>query len=93
MQTAISSTEAVRNFSELLNNIRYRGDRYTVIRGGKPAASLVPVEPLRSDSTLADLRDILRTLPRLDQEYRSFTADIMAVAAAQPAMPESLPWE
>lgn len=93
MQTAISSTEAVRNFSELLNNIRYRGDRYTVIRGGKPAASLVPVEPLRSDSTLADLRDILRTLPRLDQEYRPFTADIMAVAAAQPAMPESLPWE
>ena len=47
MQTAISSTEAVRNFSELLNNIKYRGDRYTVIRGGKPAASLVPVEPIR----------------------------------------------
>jgi len=34
MQTAISSTEAVRKFSELLNNIKYRGDRYTVIRGG-----------------------------------------------------------
>lgn len=36
MNVPISSTEAVRNFSELLNNIKYRGDRYTVIRGGKP---------------------------------------------------------
>jgi len=39
------------------------------------------------------LRDILHTLPRLDQEDRSFPADVLAVVAVQPAMPESLPWE
>ena len=93
MQTAISSTEAVRNFSELLNNIKYRGDRYTVIRGGKPAASLVPVEPVHSGATLADLRKIVQSFPRLDRSDTSFEVDVIAAATSQPAMPEALSWE
>jgi antitoxin (DNA-binding transcriptional repressor) of toxin-antitoxin stability system len=93
MQTAISSTEAVRNFSELLNNIKYRGDRYTVIRGGKPAASLVPVEPTRTGATLADLRNIVQTLPHLDSTDTTFEADATAAANSQPSMPEAVSWE
>lgn len=93
MQTSISSTDAVRNFSELLNNIKYRGDRYTVIRGGKPAASLVPVEPATRGATLADLRQIVRALPHLDSSDTSFAADVMAAATSQPAMPEAISWE
>ena len=93
MQTAISSTEAVRNFSELLNNIKYRGDRYTVIRGGKPAASLVPVEPVRSGATLADLRKIVQAFPHLDRSDNSFEADVVAAASSQPSMPEAMSWE
>lgn len=93
MQTAISSTEAVRNFSELLNNIKYRGDRYTVIRGGKPAASLVPVEPTRIAATLADLRKIMQVLPHLDNSDTAFEADVMTAANLQPSVPEALSWE
>ncbi len=93
MQTAISSTEAVRNFSELLNNIKYRGDRYTVIRGGKPAASLVPVEQVGSGASLADLRTIVSALPHLDRDDTNFAADVTAAVGAQPAMPEALSWE
>lgn len=93
MQTAISSTEAVRNFSELLNNIKYRGDRYTVIRGGKPAASLVPVEAAGSGATLADLRKIVQALPHLDKSDTSFEADVITAANSQPSMPEALSWE
>lgn len=93
MQTAISSTEAVRNFSELLNNIKYRGDRYTVIRGGKPAACLIPVEPARTGATLADLREIMGLLPHLDSNDTAFEADVMAAAKLQPSMPESVSWE
>ncbi|TWJ33531.1 type II toxin-antitoxin system Phd/YefM family antitoxin [Geobacter argillaceus] len=92
MQTVISSTDAVRNFSELLNNIKYRGDRYTVVRGGKPAASLVPVEPIDSGATLADLRKIVQAFPHLDRSD-SFEADVIAAASSQPSMPEALPWE
>lgn len=93
MRTAISSTEAVRNFSELLNNIKYRGDRYTVIRGGKPAASLVPVEQANSGATLADLREIVRILPHLDSTDTAFASDVAAAADLQPSMPEVLSWE
>lgn len=93
MQAAISSTEAVRNFSELLNNIKYRGDRYTVIRGGKPAASLVPVEPTGSGATLADLCKIVHNLPHLDKNDSAFAADVMVAANSQPAMSEALSWE
>ncbi len=93
MNVSISSTEAVRNFSELLNNIRYRGERYTVVRGGKPAASLVPVEPSRFVATLADLREILPKLPGLDHNDDTFAADVSAAANVQPAMPEARPWE
>ena len=93
MLATISSTEAVRNFSELLNNIKYRGDRYTVIRGGKPAASLVPVEPTSMCVTLADLRKIVQNLPHLDITDSTFEADVMAAANSQPLMPEALSWE
>lgn len=93
MPTAISSTEAVRNFSELLNNIKYRGDRYTVLRGGKAAASLVPAEPSGSGVTLADLCKIVKALPHLDKSDNSFEADILAAASSQPSLPEALSWE
>lgn len=93
MQAAISSTETVRNFSELLNNIKYRGDRYTIIRGGKPAASLVPVEPIRSGAILADLRKIVLAFPHLDRSDTSFEADVIAAASSQPSLPEALSWE
>jgi len=93
MQSAISSTEAVRNFSELLNNIKYRGDRYTVIRGGKPAASLVPVELPRIGATLADLLEIIRVLPHLDSSDTTFESDVMTATNLQPSMPEAMSWE
>jgi antitoxin (DNA-binding transcriptional repressor) of toxin-antitoxin stability system len=93
MQAEISSTEAVRNFSELLNNIKYRGDRYTVIRGGKPAASLVPVESAGSGATLADLRKIVQVFPHLDRGDTSFESDVMAAASSQPAQPKAISWE
>jgi len=93
MQTAISSTEAVRNFSELLNNIKYRGDRYTVIRGGKPAASLVPVEPALAGATLADLRETMKILPHLDKRDTAFESDVILATASQPPVPEPLSWD
>jgi antitoxin (DNA-binding transcriptional repressor) of toxin-antitoxin stability system len=93
MQTAISSTEAVRNFSELLNNIKYRGDRYTVIRGGKAAATLGPAEPSRPVATMSDLREIVRTLPRLDTLDKGFGADIKEAVQAQPLMQKAATWE
>jgi len=66
MQTTLGSSEAARNFSELLNNIEHSGDCYTITRKGKPVASLVPVEATQRGATLAELRTIVQALPRLD---------------------------
>ncbi len=93
MKSQITSTEAVRNFSELLNNIRYRGDQYTVTRGGKPAAAIVPVEQSVNRCVLGNLQEIFRSLPRLDPDDDTFASDVMFAVNAQPAAPTSLKWD
>ena len=40
MIQTITVTDAVRNFSDLLNCIRYRGERYIILKRGKPAATI-----------------------------------------------------
>jgi antitoxin (DNA-binding transcriptional repressor) of toxin-antitoxin stability system len=93
MRTTLSATEAVRHFSEILNNIKYRGDHYTILRGGKPAAAIVPAEGVVPMRTLAELRGILTALPRLDRDDTSFALDVLAAARTQPPLPESTEWE
>ena len=93
MKTEISATEAVRRFSDLLNNIKYRGSSYTVIRGGKPVAAIVPVETVHQEQPLGKLRDMFRTMPRLDPDDLSFANDILDSVKAQPLLPEETIWE
>jgi prevent-host-death family protein len=92
MWPPISATDAVRHFSELLNNIKYRGDRYTIIRGGKPAAALVPVDEAGSRRYLGDLKSIFQTLPRLDPDDSSFADDVLGAIKAQPLLPKDTVW-
>jgi antitoxin (DNA-binding transcriptional repressor) of toxin-antitoxin stability system len=64
--------EAVREFSKLLYNIKYRGERYAIVRRGKPVAMLCPAESARSAASLAELREIASALPRLDGDDMNF---------------------
>ncbi len=93
MRPDINATDAVRNFSELLNNVKYRGHRYRIVRGGKPAADLVPVDEADSPRLLADLEEIFQMLPHLDPDDLSFADDILDAIAAQPSLPGDTPWE
>jgi prevent-host-death family protein len=93
MRATLSATEAVRQFSEILNNIKYRGDHYTIMRGGKPVAAIVPAEGVVPMRSLTELRAILQTLPRLDPDDTSFAEDVVAAAKAQPPLPEWHGWE
>ena len=88
MIQTITVTEAVRNFSELLNGIRYRGDQYTIIRGGKPAAIIGPAAGGVKERKLSDLKEILRNLPRLEEDGEAFARDIEQAVAAQPPVGE-----
>ena len=83
----ISATEAARNFSDLLNRVRYRGESFVIERGGSPVAELRPSAP--TPFTGADLLGLMRSLPRVDEDY---LIQVEEVARSQPSVPES-PWE
>jgi antitoxin (DNA-binding transcriptional repressor) of toxin-antitoxin stability system len=83
----ISSTEAARNFSEILNLVRYRGESFVVERSGEPVCEIRPAAP--PPFTAAHLVALLRSLPPVDEDY---LAEVEALARNQPLLPES-PWE
>lgn len=67
-------TEVLRNFSEYINRVAYRGERFVLLRGGRPVAELTP---LPSGTRLGDLPDLLESLPRLSpEEAEAFAGDL-----------------
>lgn len=76
----VSATEAARKFSELLDAVEHRGERYTIVRRGKVIAQLDPVVTGRGSEVKALLRanpvdagfshDIERTRSLLEIETR-----------------------
>jgi prevent-host-death family protein len=93
MATKISATEAVRRFSELLNAVKYKHNSFTILRGGKPAASIIPVESFPGSKSLKDLAGIIKKLPHLNDDNELFARDISDIVHAQPIMPEQPVWE
>ncbi len=88
MRKKISATEAVRKFSEILSRVQYNGDSYTIVRGGKPAASISPVAQPVTAKNLADLKVLLSAIPKLGAEAEAFESDIMAARENQPILPK-----
>lgn len=92
MEKTISATEVVRKFSEILNSIKYRGNHYTVLRGGKPVASICPVETHLKERTLGELKGLMRGLPGLGDEAGRFEKDLKEIIKSQPSMPGKNQW-
>jgi antitoxin (DNA-binding transcriptional repressor) of toxin-antitoxin stability system len=92
MDKTISATEAARKFSDLLNTIKFKGARYTILRGGKPVAALGPAHVTSHETTLGELKEILEKLPRLGDEAAGFEKDLKQVVKDQPNLPKGRPW-
>jgi hypothetical protein len=86
MEKRISATRAVRDFSEVLNKIKFKGVHYIIERGGKPIASMKSVDEKIEFMTLGELQTLLKKLPRLDEELDAFAADIEDISRNQPLM-------
>lgn len=84
MKSRISATDAVRNFSELMNRVRYRGESFIVERGGKPICEILPARPPQFNG--AELAKLLRSLPKPDSEYLAGLEDLIT---KQPTVAES----
>ncbi len=74
MKLPISATQAVRNFSELMNRVHYRGESFVVERGGKPICEILPAAPSKFRG--GDLANLLRSLPKPDEEYLRVVEDL-----------------
>lgn len=86
----LTVTEAVRNFSEVLGRVRFKGERFILLKGGKPVAELGPTDtaaPLR----LGELPVVLEELPHLDpKDADRFALDLEeSRKALGPAAPVS----
>ncbi len=87
----VTVTDVLRNFADYINRVAYRGERFVLVRGGRPVAEL---GPLPSGTRLADLPELLASLPRLDsEEAEAFEADIRRSRADLDRRPVDDPWE
>lgn len=70
MEKQITATEAVRKFSEILDSVYYKGDRYVVMRGKKAVAHISPHEETKTQRTLGELKALIGRLPSLrDKQF------------------------
>lgn len=85
----LSVTDAVRNFSDLVNRVFYSGERATLLRNGIPVARISPAGPAVCPAWR--LAEVWHTLPTLTPtEGRRLASDI-ATAEAQLPNPRD-PW-
>ncbi|HWG72945.1 MAG TPA: type II toxin-antitoxin system prevent-host-death family antitoxin [Acidimicrobiales bacterium] len=67
----VSATDAARNFSDILDAVEHRGERFTIVRRGKVVAQLDPV----STGTGRDVKAMLRR----HRPDSAFARDVAAV--------------
>ena len=88
MEKIISAKEAIRRFSEILNDIKYRGESYTIVRRGKKVASICPVGVPLKERSLGELGTLLKNIPRLGDEAERFGRDLKKILEHRPSMPK-----
>ena len=91
MRFRASVTEVLRNFSDYINRVSYRGERFVLTRGGKDVAELTPAPP--TGRRLAELPDVLESLPHLgSDEAARLAEDLASGRAASGGGPPPDPW-
>ena len=91
MSAGTTVTEVLRNFSDYINRVAYRGERFVLTRGGRPVAELVP--PLPAGRRLGELPSVLASLPRLgNDEAASFEEDLRRARNELGGAPTADPW-
>lgn len=91
MRYSTSVTEVARHFSDYLNRVAFRGERFVLMRGKRAMAELIPISTGRP---LKDLPGLLASLPHLGEEdAASYAADIEAARAELAHLPLRDPWE
>lgn len=90
MMQRVAVTDLLRNFSDYINRVVYRRERFLLVRGRRAVAELGPVPAGRR---LGELAAVLESLPRLDEEDAdALAADLDRARAELAARPPTDPW-
>ncbi|MBN1905742.1 MAG: type II toxin-antitoxin system Phd/YefM family antitoxin [Deltaproteobacteria bacterium] len=92
MEKIISSTEIVRDFSTILNKVKFSGEHYVIKRNGKSVARIIPADEKKLSNQLYNLNKILNKLPKLGDELDSFSDDLLSISNDQPEISDDLNW-
>ncbi len=87
--TNITVTHLARNLADLVNRVAYRGERFTVLRGNRPVAELIPAPRGRA---LGELPALLADLPGLGAAEAEAMGSELDEARARVAGPGRDPW-
>ena len=74
--TAISVTEAARNFADCVNKAHYQGQSFVLLKNGVPFARLIPASA--STSTGKELAAALAEVELSPEEARAWLRDLKA---------------
>ena len=89
MATVRTVTEVARHFSDIINRVVFRGERFILMRGKRVVAELRPAQPR---VTLADLASLCATAPHLLPDDDQFGEDVEAARASVSGQPLRDPW-
>ena len=79
METTITATELSKRLSDVLNRVKYRGERFVVQRNGESVATIVPA----SGQPGITVRELIAQVGDLQMPGDGFADDLEAVQAAQ----------
>lgn len=88
-KTAISVTEASRNFADCVNRVRYQDTSFVLHKNGEPVAQLIPAE--RKAPTGTQLAEALRKIQLAPEEAEAWSRDIRE--ARERLLPPVNRWE
>lgn len=89
-ETTITATELARNLSDILNRVKYHGERFIVERNGVVVATLAPPpEHEKPPITLREFIESIRDLPPLDEDYEKDIREALSILLP----PQPIEWE
>lgn len=89
MESKITATELAKSLSDVLNRVKYQGERFIIERSGEPVATLGPVGPALG-TMLSEVAAKLKGLRFPDED---FADDLEAIHAEQRPIGEPPSWD
>ncbi len=79
METTITATELSKGLSDILNRVKYKGERFVVRRNGETIATIAPA----SQPPGITVSDLIARIGNLEMPGEGFADDLEAVQAEQ----------